>query len=60
MNLPIKRALDGLPGGMMIVPLIIGSLIITLAPHTAKFFGSFTGALFIGALPSLAVLHMMN
>ena len=58
MNLPIKRSLDRLPGGMMIVPLIIGSIIITAAPHTAKFFGSFTGALFTGALPILAVFYV--
>lgn len=58
MQLPIKRTLDRLPGGMMIVPLVIGSVIITCAPHTAKFFGSFTGALFTGALPILAVFYV--
>ncbi|HTJ91199.1 MAG TPA: 2-keto-3-deoxygluconate permease [Acidocella sp.] len=58
MSLPIKKTLDRLPGGMMIVPLIIGSLIVTLAPHTAQFFGSFTGALFTGALPILAVFYV--
>ena len=58
MSLPIKRTLDRLPGGMMIVPLLIGSLIVTLAPHTGKFFGSFTGALFTGALPILAVFYV--
>ncbi len=58
MQLHIKRALDRLPGGMMIVPLVIGSVIITVAPHTAKFFGSFTGALFTGALPILAVFYV--
>jgi 2-keto-3-deoxygluconate permease len=58
MHVPIKRSLDRLPGGMMIVPLVIGSLIVTFAPHTAKFFGSFTGALFTGALPILAVFYV--
>jgi 2-keto-3-deoxygluconate permease len=58
MQLHIKRTLDRLPGGMMIVPLVIGSVIITLAPNTAKFFGSFTGALFTGALPILAVFYV--
>jgi 2-keto-3-deoxygluconate permease len=58
MQLHIKRALDRLPGGMMIVPLVIGSVIITFAPNTAKFFGSFTGALFTGALPILAVFYV--
>jgi 2-keto-3-deoxygluconate permease len=58
MNLPLKRTLDRLPGGMMIVPLILGALINTLAPQTATYFGSFTGALFTGALPILAVLYV--
>lgn len=58
MQLHIKRALDRLPGGMMIVPLVIGSVIITGALHTAQFFGSFTGALFTGALPILAVFYV--
>jgi 2-keto-3-deoxygluconate permease len=58
MNLPLKRTLDRLPGGMMIVPLILGALINTLAPHTATYFGSFTGALFNGALPILAVFYV--
>lgn len=42
----------------MIVPLILGALINTLAPQTANYFGSFTGALFTGALPILAVLYV--
>lgn len=42
----------------MIVPLILGAIIVTVAPHTAKFFGSFTGALFTGALPILAVFYV--
>jgi 2-keto-3-deoxygluconate permease len=58
MNLPLKRTLDRIPGGMMIVPLILGALINTLAPQAATYFGSFTGALFTGALPILAVLYV--
>jgi len=54
----IKRGIDAVPGGMMIVPLVIGSCIVTVAPHTAHFFGSFTGALFTGALPILAVFYV--
>src|ERR1017187_9124738 len=34
---------------MMVVPLTCGAIITTFAPHTAEFFGSFTGALFTGA-----------
>jgi 2-keto-3-deoxygluconate permease len=58
MQLPIKRALDRLPGGMMIVPLSLGCLIATIAPGAPKFFGSFTGALFTGALPIIAVVFV--
>ena len=42
----------------MVVPLIAGAILSTLAPHTAQFFGSFTGALFTGSLPILAVFYV--
>ncbi|VVE12633.1 2-keto-3-deoxygluconate permease [Pandoraea horticolens] len=54
----IKRAIERVPGGMMIVPLLIGSLIATFMPGMPKFFGSFTNALFTGALPILAVFYV--
>src|SRR3954469_17116187 len=58
MHVPLKRWAERIPGGMMIVPLAIGAIITTLAPGTASFFGSFTGALFTGALPILAVFYV--
>jgi 2-keto-3-deoxygluconate permease len=58
MQIPIKRTVERIPGGMMIVPLAVGSLISTFAPHAGTFFGSFTGALFTGALPILAVFYV--
>ena len=42
----------------MVVPLVLGSIINTFAPGTAGFFGSFTGALFTGALPIIAVVYV--
>ncbi|MEW5323340.1 2-keto-3-deoxygluconate permease [Geobacillus thermoleovorans] len=54
----IKATLDRIPGGMMIVPLILGAIINTLFPSTAQTFGSFTGALLTGALPILAVFYV--
>ncbi len=42
----------------MIVPLFTGALITTLWPGLGQYFGSFTGALFSGALPILAVFHV--
>jgi 2-keto-3-deoxygluconate permease len=57
-QVPIKRGIEGVPGGLMVVPLLCGALIATFAPGTAQFFGSFTGALFTGALPILAVFFV--
>lgn len=58
MQIPIKRAIESVPGGMMVVPLLVGALIATFFPGTPKFFGSFTGALFSGALTILAVFYV--
>ena len=58
MQLPIKRAIEAVPGGMMVVPLLAGALIATFFPGTPKLFGSFTGALFSGALTILAVFYV--
>ena len=58
MQVPIKKSIDRLPGGMMVVPLLAGSLIATFFPGTPKFFGSFTAALFSGALTILAVFYV--
>jgi 2-keto-3-deoxygluconate permease len=43
---------------MMVVPLLAGCVIATFAPDVPKFFGSFTAALFSGALPILAVFYV--
>jgi 2-keto-3-deoxygluconate permease len=59
MQIPIKRAIEKVPGGMMTVPLLLGAVIAALFPNTPKFFGSFTGALFSGgALTILAVFYV--
>lgn len=42
----------------MTVPLACGAVLATLAPHAGSFFGSFTGALFSGSLPLLAVFYV--
>lgn len=51
----IMRTIERVPGGMLLVPLVIGSVIHTLAPNAGTFFGSFTGAFFTGLPPLLAV-----
>jgi hypothetical protein len=58
MGLPIKRGIEAIAGGMVMVPLSLGAVIGTFAPGTAQFFGSFTGALFTSALPILAVFYV--
>ena len=58
MQIEIKQSIEKVPGGMMVVPLLLGSLIVTFFPGTPSFFGSFTGALFTGALPFLAVFYV--
>jgi 2-keto-3-deoxygluconate permease len=54
----IKRAIERVPGGMMLVPLLLGACIATFAPDAGKFFGSFTNALMTGSLNVLAVFYV--
>src|SRR5882757_8741345 len=54
----IKATIERLPGGMMLVPLMLGCVLANLAPGAPRFFGSFTGALFTGALPLLAMFYV--
>ncbi|MGH9590952.1 MAG: 2-keto-3-deoxygluconate permease [Terracidiphilus sp.] len=54
----IRRTIEKVPGGMMVVPLTCGAIVTTFAPGTANFFGSFTGALFTGAIPLIAVFFV--
>ncbi|MBZ5576995.1 MAG: 2-keto-3-deoxygluconate permease [Acidobacteriia bacterium] len=58
MQIGIRRTVERIPGGMMIVPLGCGAVLATFAPRLATFFGSFTGALLTGALPILAVFFL--
>ena len=58
MSIPIKRFVERVPGGMMTLPLAIGAIVATIAPDTPRVFGSFTGALFTGSLPILAVFYV--
>ena len=58
MALGIKAGIEKVPGGLMLVPLLIGAVIHTAAPDAGKFFGSFTGALFTGLPPILGVFYV--
>ena len=57
-GVPLLRSIERIPGGMMVVSLLIGATAATFAPGTSKFFGSFTEALFNGALTILAVFYV--
>jgi 2-keto-3-deoxygluconate permease len=54
----IKAGIEKVPGGLMLVPLLVGAVIHTLAPDAGKFFGSFTGAMFTGLAPILGVFYI--
>jgi len=54
-DMQIKRAIEKIPGGMMLVPLFIGALCHTFAPGAGKYFGSFTNGMITGTVPILAV-----
>ncbi|WP_018884789.1 2-keto-3-deoxygluconate transporter [Paenibacillus massiliensis] len=51
----IKKKIDKIPGGMMLVPLFIGAIIHTFWPTSGAYFGSFTNGLMTGTVPILAV-----
>ena len=51
----IKATIDRVPGGLMLVPLLLGAILHTAAPGTAEYFGSFTKGIITGTLPILSV-----
>ncbi|MFW3388371.1 UNVERIFIED_CONTAM: 2-keto-3-deoxygluconate permease, partial [Kocuria sp. CPCC 205274] len=51
----IKQAIEKVPGGLMLIPLLLGALIHTTAPGMADYFGSFTKGMMTGVVPILAV-----
>src|ERR1700693_3728197 len=57
-TLPVLRSIERVPGGLMVVPLLLGATVATFAPDAPKFFGSFTQALFTGALTILAAFYV--
>ncbi len=58
MSVRIKAGMEKVPGGLMLIPLLVGAVIHTLAPDAGVFFGSFTGALFTGLAPILGVFYV--
>src|SRR6476661_9382042 len=58
MAVRIKAGMEKVPGGLMLIPLLIGAVIHTAAPGAWTFFGSFTGAMFTGLAPILGVFYI--
>ncbi|MCC9623974.1 2-keto-3-deoxygluconate permease [Thalassospira sp. MA62] len=54
----IKQSLERIPGGMMIVPLLIGATINTFAPDMLRI-GNFTEALFVNSASALIALFLL-
>ncbi len=57
----IKRAIERVPGGMMLVPLLLGAAMRTAFPGLANndvFKSSFTGGLLTGALALLGAFYI--
>jgi 2-keto-3-deoxygluconate transporter len=51
----IKKTIEKIPGGMMLIPLLLGACIKTFAPGSGNYLGSFTGGLISGTVPILGV-----
>ncbi|TQX86888.1 2-keto-3-deoxygluconate permease [Rhizobium rhododendri] len=51
----IKDAVDRIPGGLMLVPLLLGAVCKTFAPEAAGYFKGFTQGIMTGVIPILAV-----
>jgi 2-keto-3-deoxygluconate permease len=58
--IPIKKTVERVPGGMMIVPLLTGAVLNTLFPKAIETLGvkTFTGAIWTGALTILGVFFV--
>lgn len=54
----IKKTLDRIPGGMMVVPLLLAATINTLAPDLLRI-GGFTQALFVDSANALIALFLL-
>ncbi|QEN88984.1 2-keto-3-deoxygluconate transporter [Labrys sp. KNU-23] len=51
----ILKVIDRIPGGLMLVPLLLGALCKTFSPGAGSYLGSFTNGLITGTVPILAV-----
>jgi 2-keto-3-deoxygluconate permease len=54
-NVRILKFLERVPGGLMLIPLLLGAACKTFAPGAGTYLGSFTNGLITGTVPILAV-----
>lgn len=54
----LKQSIEKVPGGMMVVPLLLGALINTVAPDMLRI-GNFTQALFVDGATTLIALFLL-
>lgn len=57
-GMKIKATLDRIPGGMMVVPLLLAATINTFAPNLLRI-GNFTEALFVNSASALIALFLL-
>ena len=57
MNIPILKTIKKVPGGIMLIPLILGAIINTFFPHALRI-GGFTTALFLKGTGPLVALFL--
>ncbi|MGJ8514844.1 2-keto-3-deoxygluconate permease [Carnimonas bestiolae] len=57
-HIPIKKTVDRIPGGIMLIPMLSGALVTTFIPWFPYYFGSFTSALLTDPVPVLAVFYV--
>ncbi|MFO1119678.1 MAG: 2-keto-3-deoxygluconate permease [Rhodospirillales bacterium] len=51
----IKDSIDRIPGGLMLIPLLLGALCKTFVPDAPSYFKGFTQGIMTGVIPILAV-----
>lgn len=51
----IKQTIEKVPGGLMLVPMLLGALCKTFFPDAGNYFGGFTNGLITGTVPILGV-----
>lgn len=51
----IKQTIERIPGGLMLVPMLLGALCKTYTPWAGDYFGGFTRGMITGTVPILAV-----